>query len=385
MSKPAPPPLHIDSIAARALGWVDGPTGALVPPVHLATSFAQSPDGGMNAAGLLYARAASPALVQLEATLAALEGGAAALAFGSGMAALTATLSALPVGARLVVQQDVYWPLRHWLQDRAPRQGLQVQFVPTGDLTALAQALRQPAALVWLETPSNPALQIVDIAACAALAHAAGALLVVDSTCASPAVSRPLLLGADLVVHGAGKLLNGHGDVMAGAVIAASADTALWAELAAFRWAHGPLLGPLEGYLLLRGLKTLPVRAARACQTSLALAQRLIRHPAVRSVCYPGLPDHPAHDLACRQMPGGFGVLLTVRLRGGAESCQNALARAKIWQRATSFGATESHIEHRMAVEGGDRRSPDDLLRLAVGLEALEDLWADLDQALYGA
>jgi cystathionine gamma-synthase len=379
---PLPSPLTVDSIAASALGWRDAATGALVPPVHLATSFAYTPGDGAERGGYLYARAGTPALAQLEAVMAALEGGAGAMAFASGMAAATAVLSALPVGARVVVQADVYWPLRRWLLERAPRLGLTVVFIATADLAALREALAVPTALVWIETPSNPGLEIVDVALWAEVSHAAGALLAVDSTCASPALSRPIALGADVVVHGAGKLLNGHGDVMAGMVVAADIGTAFWHEIAALRWSQGPLLAPLEAYLLLRGLKTLPLRVARASATALDLAHRLGAHPMVAALTYPGLPSHPGHVVAQRQMIGGFGVLVTMRLKGGAAACRTVAGRVKLWRSATSFGATDSCVEHRAAVEGGDRRSPDDVLRLAVGLEHVDDLHADLVQAL---
>jgi cystathionine gamma-synthase len=261
---------------------------------------------------------------------------------------------------------------------------LSVDFVDAEDLSAIAAAVRPGGTkLVWLETPSNPLWGVSDIAGAAAIAHAAGGRLAVDSTCATPVFTRPLLLGADVVMHSATKYLNGHSDLIAGA-LAFAADDELAARIRQIRAMHGMILGPFEAYLLIRGMRTLDLRVRAAAANALELAQRLSNHAAVGAVLYPGLPHHPQYDLARRQMIGGFGGMLSARVRAGEAAAVATAARVRLWKRATSLGGVESLVEHRASVEGPGSPCPTDLLRLSAGVEDVEDLWRDLEEALRG-
>ena len=368
------------TVAAQALGIIEPATRAVVPPVHVATTFLRDPDNQYRA-GLAYGRPDNATVRQAEGVLAAIEEADDALLFGSGMSAATAALMALPGPSRIVASQVMYWAFRHWLTTEAPRFGHRVELVDTSDLAAVEKAVRRgKTALVWIETPGNPLWTITDIAAIARIAHRAGARLAVDSTVATPVLTRPLALGADLVMHSATKYLNGHSDVIAGALATAKPD-AWWARIAALRVQHGLILGPFEAWLLLRGLRTLEPRVKTACDSAALLATWLRRHPAVAAVLYPGLPDHPGHAIATRQM-SSYGGMLSIRVRGGERAAIAAAAKVRLWKRATSLGGVESLIEHRASVEGPDSPCPADLLRLSVGLEDPEDLFADLDRAL---
>jgi cystathionine gamma-synthase len=314
-----------------------------------------------------------------------LEGAPAAMVFGSGMSAATAVFLALAPGAHVVVPQVMYWALRNWLVTDAAAWGLTVDVVDTSSLDAVRAALRPgKTSLVWLETPANPLWTITDIAAVARLAHARGALLAVDSTSATPVLTRPLALGADIVMHAATKYLNGHSDVVAGA-LATARDDALWARIKRVRSMLGQILGPFETYLLIRGMRTLDLRVRAASANAMELATRFMNHPAVAAVLYPGLPSHPGHDIARRQMQGGFGGMLSIRVRGEEAAAIATAARVGLWKRATSLGGVESLIEHRGSIEGPGSPCPMDLLRLSAGIEDVEDLFADLDQALRAA
>jgi cystathionine gamma-synthase len=376
-------PLHPASVAAQALGWTDKPTGAVILPLHTATTFLRDPDNQYRS-GRSYGRADNPSYDQPEAVLTALEGGDASLVFASGMAAATAVFQCLDRTAHVVAPRVMYWGLRSWLRGFAERWGLAVDFVDTGSHEALRAAVRPgETRLVWIETPANPLWTVTDIAGAAEIAHAAGALLAVDSTAATPVLTRPLALGADLVMHSATKYLNGHSDVIAGSLTTARRDE-FWAKLTAQRAGGGAILGPFEAYLLLRGMRTLYPRVERACASAQRIAEALVCHPRVREVLYPGLPTHPGHAIAARQMTGGFGGMLSVRVQDGAEAAIAAAARVELWKRATSLGGVESLIEHRASIEGDGSPAPPDLLRLSVGLEDPADLIADLEQAIGG-
>jgi cystathionine gamma-synthase len=289
---------------------------------------------------------------------------------------------ALDPGDHVVAPKVMYWALRNWLLTEATRWGLKIDLVETDNLDALAAAVRPGRTkLVWIETPSNPLWTITDIAAAATIAHRAGARLAVDSTCASPVHTRPLALGADIVMHAATKVLNGHSDVVAGA-LAARSDDAFWARIRTIRKGQGAILGPFEAYLLMRGLRTLHLRAERQAASAMALAQMLSAHPHVARVLYPGLPQHPGHDIAARQMEGGFGYMMSVQVKGGEPAAIATAARVNLWKRATSLGGVESLIEHRASIEGPDTPCPPDLLRLSTGIEAVDDLFSDLSEAL---
>jgi cystathionine gamma-synthase len=323
---------------------------------------------------------------EAEGVLAMLEEAkAGAMLFASGMAAATAVFQALDPGDHIVAPRVMYWALRSWLLTEAARWGLETTFCETDDLNQLRAAIRPgQTKLVWIETPSNPLWTITDIAAAAEIAHKAGARLAVDSTCASPVHTRPLTLGADIVMHAATKVLNGHSDVVAGA-LAARADDAVWQRIKTIRKMQGGILGPFEAYLLMRGMRTLHVRAERQAKTAMSLAKRLSAHPHVARVLYPGLPQHPGHDVAARQMEGGFGYMMSVQVKGGEQAAIATAARVALWKRATSLGGVESLIEHRASIEGAGSPCPPDLLRLSTGIEDEDDLFADLDACLTAA
>jgi cystathionine gamma-synthase len=372
-----------ETLAAQGLGWVDETTRAVIPPIHPATTFLRDPDNQYRS-GRSYARADNPGYDQPEALLAALEGGAAALAFASGMAAATAVFLALRPGDHVVAPEVMYWGLRKWLVTTATEWGLAVDLVDMTDLGALRAAVKPSRTrLVWIETPANPTWAVTDIAAAAAIAHEAGALLAIDGTVATPVLTRPIALGADLVMHAATKYLNGHSDVVAGMLVAARRD-AFWDRIVALRASQGAILGPFEAWLLLRGMRTLHLRVERACRSAQRIAEHFARHPRVRAALYPGLPDAPGHAVAARQMAGGFGGMLSLCVAGGEAAAVAAAARVRLWKRATSLGGVESLIEHRASIEGAGTPAPPDLLRLSVGIEAVEDLIADLEQALGG-
>jgi len=368
---------------AQALGKIDAASRAIVPPIHVSTTYERDDDNQYRS-GNSYGRPDNETVREAEAILAALEQGAGAMVLGSGMSAAVAVFSTLSPGDHVIAQKVMYWGLRNWLATEGVRRGLEVSFVDAAD-TAAVEAALQPGRtkLVWLETPSNPLWEVCDIAAIARLAHAAGARVAVDSTCATPLLTRPLELGADIVMHAATKYLNGHSDVIAGALITAQLDDE-WARLQGVRASHGMILGPFEAFLLIRGMRTLDLRVHAACASALDLATRFSAHPQIEAVLYPGLPSHPQHALACAQMRGGFGGMLSIRVRGGEAHAIATAARVRLWKRATSLGGVESLIEHRASIEGVSSPCPPDLLRLSVGIEDVDDLYADLDAALGG-
>jgi cystathionine gamma-synthase len=384
MTDRARPELRPRTLAAQALGAVEPTTKAVVPPVHVATTFVRDPDNQYRS-GFLYGRPDNATVRQAEALIAALEGADEAMLFGAGMAAAVAVVLAHEPPAHVVAPTVMYWALRHWLVNEAPRYGYRVTLADMSDLDAVRAAVRPgETRLVWTETPANPLWTITDLAAVAAIAHAAGATLAVDSTVATPILTRPLALGADVVMHSATKYLNGHSDVIAGALATARSD-GLWARIKTIRTGHGAIVGPFEAWLLLRGLRTLDVRVRAQAQTAMDLATRLARHGNIDAVLYPGLPHHPGHAVAARQMADGFGGMLSIRVNGGERAAIATAARVNLWKRATSLGGVESLIEHRASIEGPTSPCPTDLLRLSVGLEYADDLYADLDRALRAA
>jgi cystathionine gamma-synthase len=379
----SPKPLHPATLAAQALGSTDASTGAVVLPIHTATTFLRDPDNQYRR-GHSYGRADNPSYDQPQALLTALEGGAATLLFSSGMAAAAAVFQCLPRDSHVVAPQVMYWGLRSWLRNFADAWGIAVDFVDATSLDALRGAVRPGRTrLVWIETPANPLWSVTDIAGAAEIAHGIGAALAVDSTAATPVLTRALALGADLVMHSATKYLNGHSDVIAGSLTTGREDE-FWVRLRTARSSGGAILGSFEAYLLLRGMRTLFPRVERACRSARQIAQALSQNPRVLDVLYPGLPGHPGHDVAARQMTGGFGGMLSIRVRGGADAAIAVAARVEVWKRATSLGGVESLIEHRASVEGPDSPAAPDLLRLSVGIEDPGDLIADLEAALRG-
>ena len=369
------------SLAAQAMGWVDPTTKAVVPPIHMASTYLRDEDNAYRS-GRIYARADNPTFDHAETTLAALEGGVKALIFSSGMSAATACFLALAPGDHVIASKVMYWALRNWLMTFATQWGLEVEFVDADRTDAVAAAARPgKTKLVWIETPANPTWSVADIAAIAEIAHKAGALLGVDSTVATPVLTRPIEHGADIVMHSATKYLNGHSDLIAGALVGAR-DDAYWAKLRTLRAQLGTIMGQHEAWLLLRGMRTLFPRVAWACRSAQTLAERFAAHPMVSEVLYPGLPAFAGHATAARQMKGGFGGMLSVRVKGGERAAIATAARVELWKRATSLGGVESLIEHRASIEGPGTPCPPDLLRLSVGVEDANDLFDDLDQAL---
>src|SRR5579863_7591039 len=376
-------PASPETLAAQALGEADPVTGALAPVITLATNYEQQPDGSYPQ-GRVYTRADNPTSEYAERLLGALEGGECAL-FGSGMAAVTAVFQSLLPGDHVLVSRVLYWGVRKWLAEFALTWGLDVEFTDTTDLGAVASALRPGRTrLLWVETPANPMWEITDLAAVCDLAHQAGVRVAVDNTVATPVLTRPFEHGADLVVHSVSKYLNGHGDVLAGAVLSARRDP-FWERIRSWRRNAGAMPGPFEAWLLQRGMRTLFLRVHRSSDTALATATRLAGHPALTAVLYPGLPDHPGHQIAERQMRGGFGGMLSIRVAGGADHARAVLGEVRVVKRATSLGGVESLIEHRRSSEGPSSPVPDDLLRLSAGIEDPADLIADLESALSAA
>ena len=373
-----------ETIAAQALGWIDERTRAITPPIHVSSTYLRDADNQYRS-GRAYARADNPAFDQAEAVICALERGHAAALFASGMAAATAVFQALEPGDHVLAPQVMYWSLRNWLTTFATRWGLAVELIDMTDPGAVRAAIRPgKTKLVWVETPANPLWSVTDIEATATIAHAAGATLAVDSTVATPVLTQPLALGADIVMHAATKYLNGHSDLLAG-VLVTREDNALWQRIRAVRAQIGGTLGSFESWLLLRGMRTLHLRVAAASRSALRIAQHFERHPLVAEVLYPGLPGAHGHAVAARQMEGGFGGMLSIRAKGGEAAAIAVAAHTELWKRATSLGGTESLIEHRASVEGAGTPAPADLLRLSVGIEDCDDLIRDLEQALLAA
>ena len=364
------------TLAAQALGWIDPSTGGLVPPVHPSVQYVRGPGRP------IYTRDQNPTYGPAEALLAAFEGGRAAMLFSSGMAAATTVFETLDIGDHVVAPREMYWMLRRWLQDLDRRGRIALDLVPNGDPDSLEAVLRPGATrIVWVETPANPSGTVTDLPAAAAMAHEAGARLVVDNTVATPVLSRPLAHGADLVMHSATKQLNGHSDVLAGALVTAE-DDELWSRCRRERGFRGAVLGPFESWLLLRGMRTVCLRVTASAANAQRIAEALDGHPAVSRVLYPGLPAHPGHAIAARQMDGGYGPVVSLRLAGGSEAARRMVERLHLFHNATSLGGVESLVEHRGPVEGPGSPVPDDLVRLSVGIEDAGDLVADLEQAL---
>jgi cystathionine gamma-synthase len=362
----------------------DPVTGAVVVPVHLTSTYKQDGVGGLRG-GYEYSRSGNPTRTALQEAMAALEEGTTGLAFASGLAAEDALLRTVCApGDHVVLPGDAYGGTFRLVSRVFSRWGVEHTPVDLNDLDALRAALRPTTRVIWCETPTNPLLNVSDIAALAEVAHSAGALLVVDNTFASPYLQRPLTLGADVVVHSTTKYLGGHSDVVGGALV--TADAGLGEQLAYHQNAMGAVAGPMDAWLVLRGLKTLGVRVDRHSANAARIAEYLLGHPAVGDVLYPGLPQHRHHEIAARQM-SGFGGMLSFRLRGGEQAALRVCERTRLFTLAESLGGVESLVEHphRMthaSAAGSPLEVPGDLVRLSVGIEDVEDLLADLDQAL---
>ncbi len=369
-----------DALAAQALHAGEPLSAGIVPAIHTATTYRRNADYQLAGPGYTATRTQLPAG---RGAAGAARGRAPCtpVLLGHG-GATSAVQSLLRPGARLVAFLWLCTATSASDRTWCAKFGVELRLVDATDLAAVEAALAGQAALLWIETPANPTWDVVDIEACARLAHAAGARLAVDSTVATPVHTQPLKLGADLVMHSATKALNGHSDVLAGALVGNNPSAAWWSELGRSRHDQGAVLGPFEAHLLLRGMRTLYVRVPRQSQTALFLAERLNGHPKLEAVLYPGLPSHPGHAIARRQMRGGFGGLFSIRVRGGAAAALALVARLRCWTPATSLGGTESLIEHRATAEGPATLAPPDLLRLSAGLEDADDLLTDLLRAL---
>lgn len=371
--------MRIETLAVHAGREVDPATGAVTPPIHLSTTFVREADGSYPH-GYSYSRAGNPNREALERCLAVLEGGAAAAAFSSGSAATTALFQALAPGDHVIAPHDVYHGTARLLRETFVPWGLQATFVDMTDPREVVRAIRPNTRLFWVETPSNPLLKIADISRISGIAHGAGAACACDNTWATPVLQRPFDLGADLIVHATTKYLGGHGDVLGGAVIARAEDS-FFRRVRTIQVTGGAVPSPFECWLTLRGVPSLPSRMRGHSETALRVAEFLSQHPEVEAVHYPGLKAHPGYETAARQMrlPGG---MLSFQVQGGRERAFAVAATVKLFTRATSLGGVESLIEHRASVEGPGTRTPDNLLRLSIGLEHPDDLIADLAQAL---
>lgn len=357
----------------------DPATGAVAPPIHLATTFRHGADGE-RIAGYEYQREGNPTNDRLREALAALEGGEDAITFASGMAAISNLLECLPNGARLLIPDDCYTGLRMVCAEYLPERGIETVMIDMGDQDAVRAACAQPTALVWIETPSNPKMKVSDIAGLVGIAHAAGALAVVDNTFATPLLQRPLALGADVVMHSTTKYFGGHSDVLGGALVFAKRDDC-FAKVAHRVHVTGATLAPFSAWLILRGCRSLGARMAMHCANARAVADFLAAQPQIERVNYPGLASHPGHAVAAKQMRD-FGGMMSIELRGGREAALALASKLRIFTNATSLGGCESLVEHRASVEGPNPRSPQNLLRISVGLEHVDDLIEDLRQAL---
>lgn len=374
-------PSHPETTAVHAGRAPDPVTGAVTPNLVFSSTFARDEQGQL-VGGHIYSRTSNPNRTALEAALAALEGGAHGLAFASGQAAAAAIFAALAPGDRVILPDDLYHGTRYLATNEFARWGLVADFVDTSDLAAVAGALQKPARVVWLETPSNPRLKISDLAAVAKLARAAGALVLVDNTWATPVLTQPLALGAHVVLHSTTKYLGGHSDLLGGAlVLGADAPSDLLARLRSWQNLGGAVPAPFDCWLLLRSLSTLPLRVRAQSATAATLAAWLAGHPHVERVYYPGLSSHPNHVVAAQQM-SAFGGMISFEVRGGHDAAKAVVCRVKLITAATSLGGVESLIEHRRPVEGPASVTPPGLLRFSVGLEHVDDLRADLAQAL---
>ncbi len=367
--------------AARAMGKHVEKVHGVVPPIFPSVSYERHSDGTYPG-GHSYSRDQNPSFDQVEAVLAELDGGADALVFASGMAAATTIFEVLPAGTHVVAPQHMYWTIRLWMERLCNAGRITLDFIDQTDTDLLKSRLHGNAnEIVWLETPSNPLGIITDINACAEIAHAAGATVVADGTLATPVLCKPLELGADIVLHSATKQLNGHTDVLAGALVTAG-ETDLWQRIRTDRGYRGAVLGPFESWLLLRGMRTLFLRVRASADSALKVAEAMQEEEQVSEVLYPGLPEHPGHGIAASQMNGGFGFVVSIRVRGGARATRRVADSVELFTQATSLGGVESLIEHRAGIEGDTTQVPDDLLRLSIGIEDPRDLIEDLQRAL---
>ncbi len=371
--------MKLETLLIHSGAEADPATGAVAPPIHLSTTYDHGADAALHD-GHIYIRESNPTQSRLEEALAASECAEAALFFASGLAACAAVFQSLPAGAHVLHPDDVYHGVRDLAQDFLPRWGCTSSEVDMSDLEAVRAAMRPETRMLWAETPSNPLLKVTDLEALAGIAHDHGALLAVDNTFATPILQRPLDLGADVSVHSATKYMGGHSDIQGGAVMLRERQP-LHDALLHIRVVTGGVASPFNAWLVLRGLRSLACRVERHAANALAVARALAGHPALETVHYPGLEEHAGHDVARRQM-SAFGGMLSLQVRGGRERAIAVASRVELFTNATSLGGVESLIEHRASSEGPHSETPENLLRVSVGLEHPDDLIADLLQAL---
>jgi cystathionine gamma-synthase len=370
-----------ESRLVQACHFIDEATGGINPPLQLSTTYAR--DADYNFIGnYSYSRSANPSWEVLEQVCAELDGGADALCFASGMAAVCAFFETVGTGEHVVAPKIMYHGSQDWLRRISQKRSIGLSLFDAADIDDLRRTvIPGKTAVVWIESPVNPTWDVIDIALAAEIAHAAGAVLAVDATVASPVTTRALEHGADIVFHSATKYLNGHSDVVAGILVTAREDER-WQEIELVRTLTGGILGPHEAWLLLRGMRTLFLRFDRASQSAMQLAQHFEGHPSLQRVLYPGLESHPGHAIARRQMTRGFGGMLSLLVKGGADEAKHIAGKTALFVRATSLGGVESLIEHRASVEGPHSQVPQNLLRLSIGIENCRDLIDDLEQSL---
>lgn len=376
-------PVSPETFTAQGFGMMEGSFNGVIPGIYPSTTYEREADGSYPS-GRVYTRDHNPNYDQPEQVLAALEKGAAAMLLSSGMAAAVTVFQGLLPGDHIVAPKVMYWALRNWLLTLGADMGLEATFVENGDVAGVkAAVIPGKTKLLWMETPANPTWVVDDIAAWSEIAKAAGAILAVDNTVATPVLTRPIEHGADIVMHSATKYLNGHSDVLAGALITAK-DTDFWQRLRKVRNAGGAVLGPFEAWLLMRGMRTLHIRVKAASENAMKIAKALENNPLIEAVLYPGLPSDPSFEVSSRQMGGGFGGMMSIRIKGGEKASMEVAARLQLFKRATSLGGVESLVEHRASIEGAGTPCPADLLRLSIGIENADDLIADIEHALLG-
>ena len=371
----------LESRLPHACHYIDPVSGGISPPLQFSTTYARDAEYEYLS-DYSYSRSGNPSWEVLEQVCAELDGGAEAKCFASGMAAVCAFFETVNSGEHVVAPRVMYHGSQDWLRRISEKRAIGLSFFDAGDIEKLREAV-QPGktSVVWIETPVNPTWDVIDIAAAAEIAHAAGAILAVDGTVASPVTTRALEYGADIVFHSATKYLNGHSDVVAGILVTKELNQR-WEEVKLVRTLMGGVLGPFEAWLLLRGMRTLFVRFNQASQSALRLAQHFENDPRLQRVLYPGLESHPGHEIAKRQMTHGFGAMVSLLVNGGAEEAKRIAGNTRLFVRATSLGGVESLIEHRASVEGPHSAVPQNLLRLSIGIENCQDLIDDLEQSL---
>ncbi len=372
------PEMKIETLAVHAGHDIDPATGAVATPIYLSTTFERDVDGAYSR-GFMYTRNNNPNREALERGISALEGGAVATAFASGTGATMSIFQALAPGDHVLAHVDAYYGTSRLIREIFQRWGLEADFVDMSDLAAVKKSLKTKTKLAWAETPSNPLLKIVDLAAVSEIVHDAGALFVCDNTWA-PVLQRPFDLGADLILHSTTKYFGGHCDVLGGIVVAKTENDFVQ-RIRSIQYEGGAVPSPFDCWLILRGMRTLPWRMRAHSENAMKIADFLASHARVGRVHYPGLRSHPAHKIAAKQM-SMFGGMLSFEVKDGTDAAMSVTAKTKIFTRATSLGGVESLIEHRASIEGPGTTSPEGLLRLSIGIENADDLIEDLDQAL---